>query len=299
MTAAAPSLVVTCAVLFVLSLALYLLTAAKRHRLDAALAARARKLNKPAPAEPERRASYDQDDLIAFIEDARAEEIAPSRTALDYYARSILGWDIWFAVAFAAFIVAANVLAADLLAAWPWASRACLIFACMGALYGIADVAEDLTLRKIFRQAEVIAARQKLLQVEEAAGADIAPEEPADEEPEAEETGAEATAAKEAAAEEAAAGETGAEELTAEETAADEAADEEAAAEEAAAKKAALKDAAPADAAQTDAANALTRLKMVSITTSVIGVLVFFLIFVPVDWIVSKVVAAARGHVSG
>jgi uncharacterized membrane protein YbhN (UPF0104 family) len=230
MSAIPPFLATTCGVFFALSLALYLATAAKRHRLDAALSARAHRLNKPLLAEPERMATYDQEYLIKFIENARAEEIAPGRTVLDYYARTILAWDMWFAVAFAAFIVTADLLAAHALGSRPWAARAFLIFACMGALYGVADLAEDFMLRKIFRQAEEIKVQQK---------------------------GRLATAVE-----------------------TDDAA-------------------APADAAQTDAANALTRLKMVTITASVIGVAVFFFIFGPIDWIISKVVAAARRHVSG
>jgi hypothetical protein len=234
MSATTPSLAIACGVFFVVSLALFLITSAKRRRLDKALSDRARRLGKTPLDTPERRPTYDQDYLIAYIEDARSAEVAAGRTALDYYARTILAWDMWFAVAFAIFIVAANLLAADALARWPWAARIFLIFACMGALYGIADLAEDFMLRKIFRHAKEIEAKQKAHRV---------------------------TRAK---------------------------------TEEAAARQAALTDAALADAAQTDAANALTRLKIVTLTASVAGGLVFLLIFVTIDGIIKKAVAAAR-----
>jgi hypothetical protein len=237
MSATTPFLTVAC-VFFVVSFALFLIASEKRRRLDKTLSDSAQKLGKTAPGTPERRPTYGQDDMIEYIEAARSTEITAGRTALDYYRRTILPWDMLFAVAFAIFIVAADLLAADAVARWPWAARTLLIFACMGALYGVADVAEDFMLRKIFRHAAEIEAKQKAHRV-------MHPD-----------------------------------------------------TEEAAAKQAALTDAAPADAAQTDAANALTRLKMVTLTASAVGGLVFLLIFVPVDWIIEKAVAAARERAS-
>ena len=142
MSATVPLLAVACGVFFVVSLALFLVTAVQRNRLDDAMA-RAATVRSQASAAldpPERRWTYDQNYLIAFIEDARSQEIADGRSALDIYAGPILAWDIWFAVAFAIFIASAGLLAADWLVAWPWTARACLILACMGVLYGVADV---------------------------------------------------------------------------------------------------------------------------------------------------------------
>lgn len=235
MSATVPLLAVACGVFFVVSLALFLVTAVQRNRLDDAMA-RAATVRSQASAAldpPERRWTYDQNYLIAFIEDARSQEIADGRSALDIYAGPILAWDIWFAVAFAIFIASAGLLAADWLVAWPWTARACLILACMGVLYGVADVAEDLTLRKIFRHAEELDAKRREHRPRQAAT------------------------------------------------------------EEAAAKEAALMDAVTADAAQTDAANALTRLKMVTITASLIGMLVFELIFLSFDQIMKNAAAPA------
>jgi len=145
-------------IFFVLSLALFSTTALKRHRLDAALAraAAARPSTEPLDT-PERLKTYDQTFLIAFIEDARSQTI-DGRSALDYYARTILAWDMWFAVAFAIFITSADLLVADWCAARPLVARAFLIFASMGVLYGVADLAEDFMLRKIFRHAEELEA---------------------------------------------------------------------------------------------------------------------------------------------
>jgi hypothetical protein len=235
MTATVPFLAIACGASFVVSFALFLITTVQRNRLDVALtrAATVRSQATTALDPPERRPTYDQNYLIAFIEDARSQDIANGRSALDFYAETILAWDIWFAVAFAVFIALAGLLAADWLAAWPWAARACLVLACMGILYGMADVAEDLTLRKIFRHAEELAAMRR---------------------------------------------------MRSSMTPSTEASD---------AKYAALDDAALADAAQTDAANALTRLKMVTITASLIGVFVFELIFMSFDQIMKNAAAPA------
>jgi hypothetical protein len=230
MSATGPFLGIACGVFFLLSLGLFLANAVKRHRLDAALARAATGPGSAgAPAVPERQPTYDQATLIAFIEKARSQRIG-GQHALDYYAHTILPWDMWFAVAFALFIASADLLVAEWLASWPWAARAFLIFACMGLLYGVADLAEDFMLRKIFRHAEELEALKKSPRTAAPGPTD-------------------------------------------------------------AAKEAARADSLPADAAQSDAANALTRLKMVTITVSVVGGVVFLVIFGALDWTLRKVVA--------
>jgi hypothetical protein len=173
------------------SLILYLWTASRRHKLDAALIRAAAPSNhfhagprqiglveawspdtRLALAVPERRWLYDQDYMIKFIEAGQTQRIpeaAPVRSdgeqsdvsALDYYKRSILGLDIWFAIAFALFIICAALLAAEWFAGWPWLARAWVIIACMGILYGVADVAEDIKLRRILDHAERLARLKK------------------------------------------------------------------------------------------------------------------------------------------
>ena len=139
---------------FVLGGTLFWLTTLKRRRLDAALAQAAAVHARPKLlAVPERIPTYDQGYLIAFITDARSQTI-DGHDALDYYGRTILAWDMWFAAAFATFLAAANLLGAAWFAAQPWGARAFLILASVGALYGVADLAEDFMLRKIFRHTE-------------------------------------------------------------------------------------------------------------------------------------------------
>jgi hypothetical protein len=236
MSATGTFLAIACGAFFALSLALFLATAAKRHRLDAALARATSERTPAGPIRvPERRLTYDQSALIAFIADARSQRIG-GRRALDYYERTVLPWDMWFAAAFALFIASADLLAAGWLAPWPWAARACLIFACMGVLYGASDLAEDFMLRKIFRHAEELDAMRESPRTAAATGS------------------------------------------------------------EAAAKEVARRDSLPADAAQSDAANALTRLKFVTITASVIGGLVFVGLFLPLDRIMRRAApASAQG----
>jgi hypothetical protein len=232
MSATGPFLGIACGVLFAVSLALFLANTMKRRHLDAALARAAREHGSTKPLKvPEREPTYDQKALIEFIEHARSQQIG-GRRALDYYARTILTWDMCFAAAFALFIAAADLLAADRLASSPWAARAFLIFACIGVLYGVADLAEDFMLRKIFRHAEELEAMRRSSRGAAEAGKDGA------------------------------------------------------------AKEVARQDSRPADAAQSDAANALTRLKLVTIAASVIGGLVFVLIFLPLGWIMTKVAPA-------
>jgi hypothetical protein len=136
------------AVLFVVSLILFLLTTARRNRLERA----------GLPVPPERRPLYDQDFMIQYAKVALATTDPSShdsqpRTALHYYAQSILPLDIAFAAAFSLFIVFTAVLLMDQVAAHAWAARVCAISACFGVVYGVADVGEDIKLRSIFAHA--------------------------------------------------------------------------------------------------------------------------------------------------
>jgi hypothetical protein len=133
---------------------IYLRTSRLRHRLDNVLS------NGFVP--PERRWTYDQRDMIAFVEPALRQPMpGTGGTALAFYAGPILSWDICFALTFAALIATFGVFATDWLAFSPWLARAAAICACMSLVYGVADVAEDLTLRKIFRHAETLEIKKK------------------------------------------------------------------------------------------------------------------------------------------
>jgi hypothetical protein len=185
-------LAVLSGLLFAGSSILYLWTAVRRHKLDSALIRAAAPSNNfhagprqiglaeawspnssLALAVPERRWTYDQDYVVKFIEASQTQRI-PGATrirsggeqgdvsALNYYRRSILGLDIWFAITFALFIICAALLAAELFADWPWLARAWTIIACMGILYGVADVAEDIKLRHILDHAERLARLKKV-----------------------------------------------------------------------------------------------------------------------------------------
>lgn len=174
-----PIVELVCAVLFFASLLLFLITGARRRKLDLALreAAVARGVPRNAPqlllfgewlphsqvvlAQPERRWTYDQDYMVAFIEALRGRRLSEHRheaSGLGFYSDGILNIDIAFAVFFACFIVCAAFLFAQWCAALPWLARFWIWSGCMGVLYGVADVAEDVKLRQIFRHAERLTA---------------------------------------------------------------------------------------------------------------------------------------------
>lgn len=224
------------ALLFVVAAALFLVTGVKRRRLDAQLKAAAMNANpsKPVPkqlglftawdpkslvpvalAPPERRWSYDQDYMIAFMGALQRSAADLGMTGLRYYAGPILGVDAWFAVFLAAFIACTGFMVADAFLEWRWLARGALVGGCLGVVYGAADVAEDRKLRAILMHAERVTSARQL-------------------------RGAPAS-------------------LSLEEKAAE------------------LE---TADAAQVDAANALTRIKLVMLAASVIGVIAFGILFV-------------------
>jgi hypothetical protein len=181
-------LLVLCAIsLAVAVVALFLRTSGMRRDLDDVLVAAAAKEGEPgarqlgmlerwrpdgsspedgpvALAVPERRWTYGRDYMRAFI-DAIAERPVPGKPGeswLSVYAGPILGWDMAFAVSLACFVVLAWLALAAVAPAaclGGWLPRLCLLLAAMGALYGLADVAEDLKLRRIFRIAREIRAK--------------------------------------------------------------------------------------------------------------------------------------------
>jgi len=110
---------------------------------------------------PEGRWNYDHDYVIRFLETLcrRAPDGRPSYW-LEFYAGPILGLDIAFAVSFAAFIVFASLLLALLFGTSPWLLRASFVTAAMGIVYGFANVAEDLKLQSILRNAAKVWAKK-------------------------------------------------------------------------------------------------------------------------------------------
>ncbi len=175
-------LLLTTVVLFVLSTTLFLVDTLRRHQLDLALkraAAPDRQDVENVPQlglkawrpnvtgvalnQPERRCSYDQAYIIAFVNALLSQRVpiagaanrvgAPlGHPALEYYEGPILILDMWFAVSFAVFIVCCASFIAEI-ASFVWVQRLFTIGACLGAVYGAADVAEDVKLRSILRHA--------------------------------------------------------------------------------------------------------------------------------------------------
>jgi hypothetical protein len=159
-----------------LTIILFVITSTRRRQLDRALirsvvpkrvpVVRIRQLglftawpskDRLALAQPERRWTYDQGYMVAFIEAMYRGQSSEgeSRDWIRFYAGPVLHPDIMFAIAFAACIVATALLVAQL---WPlpWLTRAAFLSAAMGVVYGSADIAEDLKLQRILRQARRI-----------------------------------------------------------------------------------------------------------------------------------------------
>lgn len=162
---------VLCMVLFAVTAALFVATGRQRRRLDAFLGTgRTQQLGMftewsssamTALAVPERRWNYGQDYMIAFITAIAVPMPVPgnghrgaSGDWLGFYAGAILNRDIGFAAAFAAFIVAAAFAAATWMGGYAWPMRTAIIVACMGIVYGAADIAEDLMLKRILDAAQ-------------------------------------------------------------------------------------------------------------------------------------------------
>jgi hypothetical protein len=119
-------------------------------------------LRKKSLVVPERLWTYDRDYLKDF---AVAMNRAPAgdATALDLYVGVTLHWDIVFAAALGLFITlcAFDAATLPLFSNW-WAYWVFLFFACMGAVYGAADVAEDLKLASILKDWQCAVEEAKL-----------------------------------------------------------------------------------------------------------------------------------------
>jgi hypothetical protein len=179
-------LLLTTVVLFGLSATLFVVTTRRRDQLDLALKRAAadrsgvenpRQLGsyeawKPndtfvALNQPERRWTYDQAYMATFVNAllsqrvpiaaaAKSASVPLGGTALEYYKGPILILDIWFAVTFAAFIVCGGTLAAEHFVWYAWVHHLFTVAACLGAVYGAADVAEDVKLRSILGHARTV-----------------------------------------------------------------------------------------------------------------------------------------------
>jgi hypothetical protein len=120
----------------------------------------AERLRQFALVVPERLWTYDQDYVQSFAVAARSARVGTD-TALSSYIEKVLAVDIAFAIALALFAALFDfAVATALLPAYGWAGRIVLLTAAMALLYGAADVAEDIKLRMILRQAEAIDAAE-------------------------------------------------------------------------------------------------------------------------------------------
>ena len=148
-----------CGVLFFIVVVLFVWTALRRHKMDLALTFEGTQSSEFVTV-PERRWTYDHDYMVRFLEALCRRSQGKGSDWLEYYAGPILKLDIAFAVSFAAFIVLASLLLALYLGASPWLLRASFVTSAMGIVYGFADVAEDLKLQGILRNAASIYARK-------------------------------------------------------------------------------------------------------------------------------------------
>lgn len=141
-----------CGVLFFIVVVLFVWTTLRRHKMDLALTFEGTQSSEFCVV-PERRWTYDHDYMVRFLETLCRRSQGTGSDWLEYYAGPILKMDIAFAVSFAAFIVLASLLLALYLGASPWLFRASFVTSAMGIVYGFADVAEDLKLQSILRNA--------------------------------------------------------------------------------------------------------------------------------------------------
>ncbi len=99
---------------------------------------------------PERLWTYDEEYLEHFASRTKTVLVG-SRPALQLYLNVVLRWDIAFAVSMTAFIVLFWLDVATAPRAPLWLGRLAILAECMGALYGLADIAEDIKLIAILR----------------------------------------------------------------------------------------------------------------------------------------------------
>ncbi len=148
--------VLECGVLFAFVAFLFVWTSLRRHRMDVALGADGHQSGRFKA--PERLWSYDHAYMVEFLKTLcrRAPVNQASSYWLDYYTGPILVIDIVFAISFAVFIVCGSLLIALSFGPSPWLVRFSFVTAAMGVAYGFADVAEDLKLQSILRNAATV-----------------------------------------------------------------------------------------------------------------------------------------------
>jgi hypothetical protein len=159
---------IVCAGLLLLTAVAFLLAAKRRALIDAALKTSPSSeqlgtfdlsgknafvlLERKDPAIPEKLWTYDNFYLQKFAEAAEKAPLSGG-TVLDLYFGPTLSWDIVFAVSLALFVALSEFAVATLLLhhRHEFIGCAVLFFACMGLVYGAADVAEDLKLAYILK----------------------------------------------------------------------------------------------------------------------------------------------------
>jgi hypothetical protein len=101
---------------------------------------------------PERLWTYDNFYLEEFARAARQTRLPDGRRAIDAYIGTTMSSDIVFAAAMGLFVALFEFdVATMLLPRCPALSGAVMFLACMGAVYGAADIAEDLKLISILK----------------------------------------------------------------------------------------------------------------------------------------------------
>jgi hypothetical protein len=182
------AIAVASAVFFLVAAAAYFAAAKRRAAIDAALKGSpnakpigmfnlARNnamdmLEQKSLAIPEGLWTYDSFYLERFARAAHAAHLPRGGTALESYMGPTMNADILFAIAFGLFIALFEFGAATVfLKQCPTVGCAVLFFACMGAVYGVADVAEDLKLKSILKDWHGVAAEQIRVDGGEAAAA--------------------------------------------------------------------------------------------------------------------------------
>jgi hypothetical protein len=159
---------IVCAGLLAVTTVAFLLAAKRRALIDAALKTSSSSeqlktfdlsgknafdlMERRVPAIPEELWTYDNFYLQKFAEAAEKATVSGG-TALSLYIGPTLRWDIVFAISLALFAALSEFALATLLLQHRHEFMGCafLFFACMGLVYGAADVAEDLKLAYILK----------------------------------------------------------------------------------------------------------------------------------------------------
>jgi hypothetical protein len=143
--ASAPGLAILSAATFVLSLMFWRRN--RGHRCELL-----RALGPGGPTLPEEVIKWvGVAEMTRFIDVASRATTASGVSALDLYRSPMLLWnDVWFAASFACFLIFGNLTFALVLPAEGFAHGWMLFGAAMGAVYGAADIGEDLMLARLF-----------------------------------------------------------------------------------------------------------------------------------------------------